>query len=202
MSIKPASYLLAGFLWCLFSMLYPGISTADAEQNPRKARILDSYGKLPLFIENRGQLDPKVRFYAKASGQTRYFTDKGIVFDLFRGEVRVLKGAKIAGEEKGLTARSEQRSRGEERGSTDDEEEPPPPPGGYPPFSCPDISSGLLENISFPSNADCQYTYRGTLTIGEGVTIKKGATVTIRADKVIIKSPFDAKEGSVVKILQ
>ena len=71
MNIRRVSCLLSGFFWCLFSVLYPGISTAGTEQNPQKARILESYGKLPLyFIENRGQLDPKVRFYTKTSGQT------------------------------------------------------------------------------------------------------------------------------------
>lgn len=89
-----------------------------------------------------------------------------------------------------------------EKGSTGNEETPPPPPGRYPPYSCPDISQGRLENVTFPSNADCQYTYRGTLTIGKGLTMEKGAVVTIRADKVIIESLFDAKEGAVVKIRQ
>jgi hypothetical protein len=89
-----------------------------------------------------------------------------------------------------------------ERGSTGDEETPPPPPGRYPPYSCPDITQGRLENVTFPSNADCQYTYRGTLTLGKGITMEKGAAVTIRADKVIIESLFDAKEGAVFKIRQ
>ena len=101
MNIRPASCLLAGFLWCLFLVLYPGIPAADKGQSAQKTKILESYGKLPLyFIENRGQLDHKVRFYVKTSGQTLYFTDEGIVFDLFRGESGALKSAKKDGEKR------------------------------------------------------------------------------------------------------
>jgi hypothetical protein len=36
------------------------------------------------FIPNQGQVDGHVRYYAKASNQTIYFTDESIVFDLYR----------------------------------------------------------------------------------------------------------------------
>jgi len=36
----------------------------------------------PVFIENRGQFDSRVRFQAKVAGKTLWLTDKGIVFDL------------------------------------------------------------------------------------------------------------------------
>ena len=80
-------------------MLVPSIcalavSGADAGGTADKEKILTSYGKLPLyFIEHKGQLDPKVRFYVKTSGQTLYFTDEGIVFDLLRGGGEATKGA-------------------------------------------------------------------------------------------------------------
>ena len=100
LNIRPASYLLTGFLWCLFFVLYPGIPAAD--QNPQKARILDSHGKLPLyFIENKGQVDSKVRFYVKTPGQTLYFTDEGIVFDLFRRKAETSNDIDPNGKDKG-----------------------------------------------------------------------------------------------------
>lgn len=34
------------------------------------------------FIENRGQVDERVRYYAQLGGTTAFFTDDGIVFDL------------------------------------------------------------------------------------------------------------------------
>jgi parallel beta-helix repeat protein len=89
-----------------------------------------------------------------------------------------------------------------ERGSTGNEEEPPPPPGGYPSFSCPDISGGRLENVTFPSNAVCLYLFQGTLTIGSGVSVAGGASVTIHATKVIMETPFNAEEGAVLRIEQ
>jgi len=52
-----------------------------------KAQVAEAYGKLPLlFIENQGQLNAEVKYYVKAAGQTIYFTDGGIVFDLVRYE--------------------------------------------------------------------------------------------------------------------
>ncbi len=75
----------------------PGDSAADELE---KEHVLSAYGKLPLyFVENKGQLDTKVRFYVKTSGQTLYFTDDGIVFDLLRREKETDKGTK--GAEKG-----------------------------------------------------------------------------------------------------
>ncbi|HIJ36063.1 MAG TPA: hypothetical protein HPP59_02140 [Deltaproteobacteria bacterium] len=68
-----------------------------AQGKADKESILEAYGKLPLyFIENKGQLDPKVRFYVKTPGQTLYFTDEGIIFDLFRGGKDAGKGTEDA----------------------------------------------------------------------------------------------------------
>ena len=78
--------LTAVFLF-LFSVAFFTVSGYAAPGKADRENILETYSKLPLyFIENKGQLDPKVRFYVKTSGQTLYFTDEGIVFDLLRRE--------------------------------------------------------------------------------------------------------------------
>ena len=91
-----------------------------------------------------------------------------------------------------------------ETNTHEDDELPPPPPEWPQPelFDCPAISNGRLEDITFPSDADCQeYIYQGTLTIGSGVTMEDGAKVTIKATKVNIESSFHAENGAVVKII-
>ncbi len=73
------------------------------------------------------------------------------------------------------------RSRSVERGSTGDEDEPPPPPGVVDQgFQCPKIHDGRLEDVNFPSTADCDYTYQERLTIGSGVTVQEGAVLRIK----------------------
>jgi hypothetical protein len=68
----------------LADMAYQEPATGNASEAV-KAKALEAYGELPLlFIENQGQLDAEVRYYAKAPGQTVYLTDDGIVFDLIR----------------------------------------------------------------------------------------------------------------------
>ena len=90
------SVLTAIFL-LLFSVSFLAVSGATPPEKADKESTLKAYSKLPLyFIENKGQLDPKVRFYVKTSGQTLYFTDEGIVFDLLRGEKETGKGTEVA----------------------------------------------------------------------------------------------------------
>jgi len=87
MKTKLRQSVLTAISLFLFSVLFFAVSGAAKPGNAEKEDILETYGKLPLyFIENKGQLDPKVRFYVKTSGQTLYFTDEGIVFDLLRRE--------------------------------------------------------------------------------------------------------------------
>ena len=63
--------ILIILLMLLSSICALAVSEDDAGGTPDKDKLLASYSKLPLyFIENRGQLDPKVRFYTKTSGQT------------------------------------------------------------------------------------------------------------------------------------
>ena len=71
---------------CFFRFI-PHCSRATASERPTGESIRNAYGKLPLcFIENQGQVDSRVKFYIKRPGQTLYFTENGIVFDLFRRE--------------------------------------------------------------------------------------------------------------------
>ncbi|MDI6791776.1 MAG: SBBP repeat-containing protein, partial [bacterium] len=50
-----------------------------------RQKAIETYGKLPLyFIENRGQIDNQVKYYTRLPGQTLYFTQEEIVFDLYR----------------------------------------------------------------------------------------------------------------------
>jgi hypothetical protein len=62
----------------------------NRDENPHENNIYaekatkTDLNKLPLyFIPNQGQFDSRVHYYAKASNQTIYFTDKSIVFDLY-----------------------------------------------------------------------------------------------------------------------
>jgi len=60
-------------------------STDTTDLSTTESSILEAYGKLPLlFIENQGQVDEAATYYVKASGQTVYFTEENIVFDLIR----------------------------------------------------------------------------------------------------------------------
>lgn len=60
-------------------------STDTVDLSTTESSILEAYDKLPLlFIKNQGQVDEVGRYYVKASGQTVYFTEKNIVFDLVR----------------------------------------------------------------------------------------------------------------------
>ncbi len=72
------------------------------------------------------------------------------------------------------------------------------------PPACPDCSDSSvgLENFTFSSTTPCECNARISITIGRGVTIKRGATVTFTAPTVRILSGFSAENGSVVKIKQ
>ncbi|MBU4449061.1 MAG: hypothetical protein KKD99_10775, partial [Proteobacteria bacterium] len=58
-------------------------SAVSQEKAPRQ----ESYGRLPLyFIENRGQVDRKVQFYARGRGQRLAFTSREAVLSLSQGK--------------------------------------------------------------------------------------------------------------------
>jgi hypothetical protein len=49
------------------------------------ARIKQLLSNMPInFIENRGQVDKRVRYYAKGNGMTVWFTDTEIIFEMLR----------------------------------------------------------------------------------------------------------------------
>ncbi len=49
----------------------------------QKAKVAKEFGHLPLyFIENRGQVDKRVKFYSQRGGQTSWFTKEGVVVSL------------------------------------------------------------------------------------------------------------------------
>jgi Beta-propeller repeat len=69
-----------------------------AQMEPGKSKVgpvsakpqMGAFGdKLPLyFIENRGQADPRVKFYQRGAGETIFFTREGVGFSLRRGEAK------------------------------------------------------------------------------------------------------------------
>ena len=87
-------HVLLAFI-LLFMLFMPGMTpladtvpqapAAESTDEAVRANVLEAYGKLPiLFVHNQGQLDDRVEYCVKALGQTLYFTDEGIVFDLVR----------------------------------------------------------------------------------------------------------------------
>ena len=54
---------------------------AQNNEAARRAKVVDLYGKLPLtFVQNRGQLDERVRFQARSPRATVFFTPTEVVF--------------------------------------------------------------------------------------------------------------------------
>ena len=66
--------------------------------------------------------------------------------------------------------------------------------------SCPECSGStvVLTNVTFPSGKNCQCTATGSITIGTGVTIETGATVTFSAPTINLKPGFHAENGAYV----
>jgi len=69
---------------------------------------------------------------------------------------------------------------------------------------CPDCSGEtcVVENVTFVSGTVCECVCTTSLTLGSGITIQSGATVTFKAPKVNLKIGFHAENGSVVRIKQ
>lgn len=70
--------------------------------------------------------------------------------------------------------------------------------------ACPTCSGDTVEvrDRTFLSGTSCLCVGKTSITIGNGVKIKSGASVTFKAPKVSIESPFHAEEGALVKIAQ
>jgi len=67
---------------------------------------------------------------------------------------------------------------------------------------CPGCSGDtvLIENQTFYSGTSCECVAAESITIGRGVTIRSGATVTLKAPKVNVQSEFLSEEGAVVNL--
>jgi hypothetical protein len=76
--------------------------------------------------------------------------------------------------------------------------------GAVNPSNCPDCSgaSVVLVNVTFSAGDPCECVCTESITIGNGVKVESGASVTVTAPKVHIKAFFQAEEGAMVKISQ
>ena len=70
--------------------------------------------------------------------------------------------------------------------------------------SCPDCSGDVVVvgDISFPADATCECVGSASITIGPGVTVHLGATVTFKAPVVYVNAGFSVGNGSTVVIQQ
>ena len=58
-------------------------SSAAETPAANKPQVVETFGKLPLyFIENQGQLDPRVSYYIQGGDKSIYFTGRGVTFAL------------------------------------------------------------------------------------------------------------------------
>jgi len=72
-------YVIWGAAVGLGLSLYGGSGLA-AGNPPDLPRLKENYGRLPLhFIENQGQIDSQVKFYAQGQGYALFFTPAGIM---------------------------------------------------------------------------------------------------------------------------
>jgi len=69
---------------------------------------------------------------------------------------------------------------------------------------CPDCSGDVivLQNVTFPSGVTCECVGITSITVGTGVTIESGATVTFTAPRVTLQPGFHAESGANVTINQ
>ncbi len=68
---------------------------AKGVDDTKKQAIIEAYGKLPLyFIKNHGQVDERVRYYEKGSGQSMFFTQNGVYISLSRKEEKAINNIK------------------------------------------------------------------------------------------------------------
>ena len=70
-----------------------GMKLRDSQARQGTVQVDPDFGKFPLyFITNKGQVDKKARFYAKASRYTLWLTKEGLVFDSVKKTPPVLSG--------------------------------------------------------------------------------------------------------------
>ena len=78
--------IMGYFKWMVLGLaLWLGATGAEGFQQSGKNPFLKpSPG--PVFIENRGQINPAVQFYARSGPQAVYITEGRLVFDLVRSK--------------------------------------------------------------------------------------------------------------------
>ncbi len=89
MKVKPFVFLSLGLLLAATILLQIQAPIPNrqvpTEEVPEavQQQVLEVYGKLPLyFIENQGQLDPRVAYYIQGGDKSIYFTGSGVTFAL------------------------------------------------------------------------------------------------------------------------
>ena len=70
--------------------------------------------------------------------------------------------------------------------------------------SCPDCSGDVvvLQNVTFPSGTTCECVGATSITVGTGVTVESGATVTFTAPRVNLQPGFHAESGASLTVNQ
>ncbi len=83
-TLKKAVLLLLAFAPAAIVVAQHPVKHASAQQNEvAKHRILESYGKLPLYFEaNQGQTDKQVKFLSRGKGYTLFLTPTEVVLAL------------------------------------------------------------------------------------------------------------------------
>jgi hypothetical protein len=69
----------------------------DVPIAPSRIEAINPSPTMPVFIENQGQFDPRVKFQVKFGGQTAWLTAEGIVFDVTRKAAAGATKDKISG---------------------------------------------------------------------------------------------------------
>ncbi len=89
MRTKAFIFLLSLFIVAFLLVQNQTLITSDSQVSTAKVpeavrqQVRESYGKLPLyFIENQGQIDPRVAYYIQGRDKSIYFTGSGVTFAL------------------------------------------------------------------------------------------------------------------------
>ncbi len=91
------SVLCLAFVCLLAAFTLPRRAEIDAPQpadNINRAQVAQAYGNLPLcFIENRGQADPRIDYYAESRSASLYFNSQGVTLTLLARNASVRPAA-------------------------------------------------------------------------------------------------------------
>src|SRR5207249_419733 len=112
---------LAVFAWkpTARTMAGPKLAKPASSAEATQARLVGSYGKLPLSFEaNQGQTDSQVKFLSRGSGYTLFLTGDEAVLSL-RSQKPEARSQKQEGRPSSLVPRHSQRTRGSAQGTKD-----------------------------------------------------------------------------------